>query len=176
MSAGHRDGYWESRREFAYYDEVVRLAHRHASAGGAALDVGAHETKLLRRLDWFARRVVLDVARVEPGDGVEGVVVDFLEFDPHASFDLVLCLQVLEHLEHPEPFARKLLATAPTAIVSVPHRWPTWTTDQHVHDPVDAAKLRRWTGRDPIETSIVADLGMERLIAVYRDRVTTSST
>ena len=169
-------GYWESRREFAYYDEVVRLAREHVPRGRAALDVGAHDTRVLERLDWFERRVALDAVRVEPGDGVEGIVADFHEFDPPESFDLVLCLQVLEHLERPEPFARKLLATGPTAIVSVPHRWPPWTTDEHLHDPVDAARLRSWTGRDPIEASVVEDLGMERLIAVYRDAVSTSST
>lgn len=169
-------GYWDARRGFRYYDEVVRLGRRHAPGGGAALDVGAHETRLLQRLEWFERRVALDATRVEPGDGVEGIVADFNGFEPRERFDLVLCLQVLEHLERPRPFARKLLATAPTAIVSVPHRWPPWTTAEHLHDPVDAAKLRGWTGRDPVETSIVEDLGMERLIAVYREPVSTSST
>jgi hypothetical protein len=169
-------GYWEARRGFAYYDKVVRLARRHAAEGGAALDVGAHETRLLQRLDWFDRRVALDADRVEPGDGVAGIVADFERFEPRERFDLALCLQVLEHLERPGPFARKLLATAPTAIVSVPHRWPPWTTDEHLHDPVDAAKLRRWTGHEPDETSVVEDLGMERLIAVYRGAVSTSST
>ena len=165
--------YWDTRREFGYYDEVVRLSRKHAGDGVAALDVGAHETRVLQRLDWFERRVALDAARVEPGPGVEAVVADFREFEPGGGFDLVLCLQVLEHLERPEPFARKLLATAPTAIVSVPHRWPPWTTDEHLHDPVDARKLQTWTGHDPAETAIVEDLGMERLIAVYRSAVST---
>jgi len=169
-------GYWETRRDFRYYDEAVRLARKHAPNGVAALDVGAHETRVLQRLDWFERRVALDVGAVDPGDGVETIVADFAEFEPRESFDLVLCLQVLEHLEDPCGFARKLLATAPTAIVSVPHRWPPWTTDEHPHDPVDGSKLHAWTERDPVETSVVEDLGMERLIAVYRSAVSTSST
>jgi hypothetical protein len=40
---------------------------------------------------------------------------------------------------------------------------------------VDEAKLRAWTDREPIETSIITDLGMERLIAVYRGDVSTRS-
>lgn len=176
MPHGSTSAYWDSRREFGYYRDVVRLARKHVPGGGAVLDVGAHETQVLERLDWFERRVALDAERVEPSEGVEAVVADFHDFEPDASFDLVLCLQVLEHLERPRPFARKLLATAPTAIVSVPHRWPPWTTDEHLHDPVDAAKLRAWTGRDPVDASIVEDLGMERLIAVYRDAVETNST
>lgn len=160
--------YWQSRRDFRYYREVVRLAKEHAPAEGSALDVGAREAELLQWLDWFERRVALDVDPIPARPGVETVTADFGEFEPDACFDLVLCLQVLEHLQEPESFARKLLETGRTVIVSVPHRWPGWVTDEHLHDPVDEAKLRRWTGRDPIETSIVEDLGMERLICVYR--------
>ena len=41
-------------------------------------------------------------------------------------------------------------------------------TEEHLHDPVDERKLHLWTGREPIQTAIVEDLGVERLIAVYR--------
>jgi SAM-dependent methyltransferase len=164
-----RAAYWESRRDFRYYRAVAELAHKHVPGGGAALDVGAKEVELLRELDWFERRVALDVHYVLPRRGVETVVADFLDFEPRDRFDLVLCLQVLEHLERPEPFARKLLATGRIAIVSVPYKWPEWVCDTHVQDPVDETKLRGWTGAEPIETSIVEDLGMERMIAVYGD-------
>ena len=160
--------YWASRLGFRYYSEVARLARSHAPAGGSALDVGANDTAVLAALDWFDRRVALDVDEVPRRGGVETVIADFNDFDPDERFDLVLCLQVLEHLDRPGPFARKLLAAGGTAIVSVPHEWPGWVTEEHVHDPVDESKLRTWTGRDPTETSIVEDLGMERLIAVYR--------
>ena len=105
---------------------------------------------------------------IPPRAGVETVVADFNDFEPRRRFDLVLCLQVLEHLDRPRPFARKLLGAGRTTIISVPHEWPGWVTEEHVHDPVDESKLRAWTGRDPTETAIVEDLGMERLIAVYR--------
>jgi 2-polyprenyl-3-methyl-5-hydroxy-6-metoxy-1,4-benzoquinol methylase len=160
--------YWDTRRDLRYYREVVQLARAHVPAGGSVLDVGANETEVLERLDWFERRVALDADEIPERAGVEIVVGDFNEFEPEAEFDLVLCLQVLEHLDRPAPFARKLLAAGGTAIISVPHEWPGWVTEEHVQDPVDESKLRGWTGRDPIETSIVEDLGMERLIAVYR--------
>jgi SAM-dependent methyltransferase len=171
-----RQGYWEARRHFRYYREVVRFAGEHVPAGGAVIDVGAHETELLERLDWFRRRVALDVRYVLPRPGVETVIADFNEFVPAGRFDLVLCLQVLEHLEDPKPFARKLLDTGRTVIISVPYRWAPWVEEAHLHDPVDGPKLRVWTGRDPIETSVVEDLGMERLISVYRGEISTRST
>jgi Methyltransferase domain len=160
--------YWETRRDLRYYREVVRLAQAHVSAGGSVLDVGANETEVLERLEWFERRVALDVDEIPRRAGVETVTADFIEFEPEERFDLILCLQVLEHLERPEVFARKLLAAGQTTIISVPNEWPGWVTEEHVHDPVDDSKLRAWTGRDPTETSIVEDLEMERLIAVYR--------
>jgi SAM-dependent methyltransferase len=85
-----------------------------------------------------------------------------------ASFDAVLCLQVLEHVPDPAPFARKLLATGRAAIVSVPYRWPAGELHSHRHDLVDEAKLREWTGADPIDFALVDDRGRQRLICVYR--------
>jgi hypothetical protein len=160
-------GYWEQRRGFRYYREVVELAGRHVPGGGAALDVGARGTEVLARLDWFQRRIALDLEPVPSAPGIETAVADFRAYEPPPGLNLVLCLQVLEHLEHPAPFARRVLAAAPTAIVSVPYLWPGWVTDEHVQDPVDEAKLAAWTGVEPAECRIVEDLEMKRLIAVY---------
>ena len=159
--------YWDQRRDFGYYREVVALTRRHVPGGGSALDVGARGTEILGRLGWFSRRVAIDVVGMKARPGIETVEGDFLEYDPGGGFDLVLCLQVLEHLEHPGPFARKVLGTGRIAIVSVPYLWPGWVTDEHVQDPVDEAKLADWTGAEPVEVSIVEDLEMERMIAVY---------
>ena len=105
---------------------------------------------------------------------VETVVADFRDFEPEGPFDLVLCLQVLEHLARPEPFARKLLQTGRTVIISVPHSWPAGGVESHLQDPVDEAKLRLWTGAEPVETSVVDD-GKQRLVAVYRAQATDSA-
>ena len=163
-----KPSYWEARRGFHYYRDVVRLAREHVPGGGTALDVGANETELLEWLDWFERRVALDVAEIPQRPGVETVVADFNDVEAERRFDLVLCLQVLEHLERPRQFAHRLLRAGLTVIVSVPYRWPGWVTEEHLHDPVDERKLHLWTGREPIQTAIVEDLGVERLIAVYR--------
>lgn len=163
-----RPAYWDSRRHLRYYREAVRLAREHVPGGGRVLDVGAHEAELLRELDWFERRVALDVRYVMPRSGVETVVGDFRDYRPDGDFDLVLCLQVLEHLPDPSAFARKVLATGRTAIVSVPYRWPADARDSHRHDPVDEAKLRAWTGAEPVESSLVEDPGGWRLVCVYR--------
>jgi hypothetical protein len=157
-------GYWERRRRMAYYSEVVRLARKWEPGGGRVIDVGAGPTRLLSRLDWFAERVALDRNWIPRQPGVQRLRA---EYEAPRPFALVLCLQVLEHLGDPAPFARKLLVTGRTVIVSVPYRWPAGLSPGHVQDPVDEAKLARWMGREPADSCVVHD-ERPRLIAVYR--------
>jgi SAM-dependent methyltransferase len=177
MRARGTPTYWDGRSHYRYYREVELLARAYEPGGQAVLDVGAHEARLLDRLDWFERRIALDTRYVMARRGIETVQGDYLAYEPQLRFDLVLCLQVLEHLEHPAPFARKLLREGRTVIVSVPHRWPANAHLAHRHDPVDEAKLRGWIGEEPLETRTVDD-GKERLIAVYRsdDRLGRSAS
>ncbi|MFI5393945.1 MAG: class I SAM-dependent methyltransferase [Candidatus Binatia bacterium] len=161
-----RQGYWDRRKDLNYYRAVIELSRKHVPAGAHVIDVGALDTGVLAQLDWFPHRVALDVAYVPPRRRIQRVRMDFLDYHPPVSFDLVLCLQTLEHLKAPRPFARKLLETGKTIIISVPYKWPAGTYAAHRQDPVDEAKLKSWTGRDPIETLIARD-GRERLIAVF---------
>ena len=160
------DDYWSHRHHFQYYQEVLRLARAHVPAGRTVLDVGANDTRVLRRLDWFERRVALDVNPMPSQRGIERVQTDFLAYRADPPFDLVICLQVLEHLSDPATFARKLLEVGRTVIVSVPYQWPTGLHPGHVQDPVSEAMLVGWVGRSPVETRIVRN-GRDRLIAVF---------
>lgn len=169
-----RQGYWDRRQDLNYYRAVIELSRKHVPAGTHVLDVGALDTGVLTRLDWFPHRVALDVAYAPPRRRIERVRMDFLDYRPPVSFDLVLCLQTLEHLNAPRSFARKLLETGKTVIISVPYRWPAGTYAAHKQDPVDEAKLKSWTGQDPIGTLIARD-GRERLIAVFSGRVGTAA-
>jgi hypothetical protein len=81
--------------------------------------------------------------------------------------DLVLCLQVLEHLQDPETVARKLLDSGRIVIMSVPYQWPAGRNPRHLQDPVSEVKLIGWAGRAPVETRLVRN-GVDRLIAVFR--------
>jgi hypothetical protein len=169
MKIFSKPSYWERRRDLKYYEEVIGQARVYAPTGGSVIDVGASEAEVIRRLDWFTRRVVLDVKHILPLAGVENVTADFMAYQPEVIFDLVLCLQVLEHLPNPTPFAKKLLRTGKTVIITVPYKWPEGQCKTHLQDPVDEAKLKSWTRCQPIEASVVEDR-RDRLIAVYQDR------
>ncbi|HEY7518821.1 MAG TPA: hypothetical protein VIE36_11070 [Methylomirabilota bacterium] len=165
--------YWEKRKHFRYYAEVLRLARRYGPDARSVLDVGSMHSPFILQFDWIAEKTSLDV---RPGARLRGCTClqgDFLTYDVPGPFDLVVCLQVLEHLEAPTPFVQKLLDTGATVIVSVPYRWPHGKSPNHVQDPVDEAKLRRWAGRDWVEQQVVRESdGTERLVVVFRSAAT----
>ena len=150
-----------------YYAQVLAFARRYAPEGGSVIDVGGRDCEYIQWFDWFERKVVIDLKPPPASPGVETLAGDFLEFQPGVCFDLVLCLQVLEHLQEPAEFCRKLLQTGRTVIVSVPYRWPRGLCKYHVQDPVDEIKLHGWAGRSPLDSAIVRDGNRERLVAVF---------
>ena len=159
--------YWEARRHMRYYRQVLEFAQRHAPAGGSVIDVGGRDCEYIAWFDWFQRKVVLDLKPPPPQPGVETVAGEFLAWQPAEPFDLVLCLQVLEHLVDPAPFCRKLLRSGHVVIISVPYRWPQGSCKYHVQDPVDEGKLLAWAGQPVVEQAIARDGTRERLVAVF---------
>jgi hypothetical protein len=159
--------YWEGRKHLVYYREVVRLAKRHCAAAHTVIDVGAKQNPFVLQLDWIAHKTRLDIEPAAALPGCLTIQADFMEYCIGEPFDLALCLQVLEHLENPEPFARKLLAAGRTVILSVPYRWPAGLAPSHRQDPVDELRLRQWTGEPWVDQSLVRERnGLERLIVV----------
>jgi hypothetical protein len=164
---GRDAAYWQRRQHMQYYQEVIRLARTHAPQARTVLDVGARDTPVVVKLDWIPSRTAIDFEVAPDVPGVTGIKGDFLEFRPAEVFDLVICLQVLEHLDRPEAFARKLLETGRTVIVSVPYQWPEGFCLEHVQDPIDESKLLGWVGRQPIDKAIVTDDRLARFIGVF---------
>jgi hypothetical protein len=148
-----------------YYAEVLRLARKYAPAAESVLDVGPNGTPLVCELDWIASKTVIDLGS-QPIPGATCLQGDFLQYRPERPFDLVLCLQVLEHVGPAGQFAQRLLAAGRLVIVSVPYRWPAGSCVHHVHDPVDEDKLRGWMQQPLLEHRIIRDGARDRLIAV----------
>jgi hypothetical protein len=164
---GSGKDYWEVRKNYRYFTDVVRLARQHAGNAQSVLDVGPRDTPFVRELAWIPAKTALDLQFMPMIVGATNLQGDFLQYQPERPFDLVLCLQVLEHLDDPTTFARKLLATGKTVIISVPYRWPLGTCKWHPQDPIDEEKLLGWMGRPFIDKSIVTDQGAQRIIGVF---------
>jgi len=161
--------YWETRRQFRYYRQMAAYLRQYCPAG-AILDVGggiAIGARYLIELPEYDRTSI-ELLRDEKAEmkGVRVIRADFMEWTPDRQYDAVLCLQVLEHVVDPAAFSKKVLITAPVAIISVPYLWPKGSCKYHLHDEIDLAKLTRWMGRKPDAWQIVQD-EMQRLVVAY---------
>jgi hypothetical protein len=163
-----KSAYWQSRKELKYYQEVLRFARQYAPDGGSILDVGSHNCDYITWFDWFATRHKIDLRKTIEIEGVKTMQGDFMQFQSAAPYDLVLCLQVLEHLQDPAAFAQKLLGTGKILIVSVPYKWHAGQCSFHLQDPVDEEKLLQWFKIPWLEMKIVTDNKMKRLVAVFK--------
>jgi len=163
--------YWSSRCDMLYYTEVRMLADKVAPNAASVIDVGSNGCPYL---DWFdaTQKVSVDLLKPYSAPDVVSVTADFIEYQLPNRFDLCLCLQVLEHVPDPTPFARKLLESAEHVIASVPYLWPAGSTLGHLHDPVDEEKMLAWFGRRPHYSAIVKEnrggAKSRRLICYYR--------
>jgi len=161
--------YWEGRQDLLYYQVVRQLVEGFGGDIRSMLDVGS---KACPYLDWFPRiqtRVSLDLVEPYAGPRIEAVKADFLHWEPTQTFDLVTCLQVLEHVPRPDLFARKLLAVGKIVIVSVPFDWKPDSVADHLHDPITERDMRRWFGREANFTYVCREVvtRSNRLIQVY---------
>jgi SAM-dependent methyltransferase len=113
--------------------EIARDLLR-ARGGRSALDVGSGPGRKLAELiaPWCDDLVLIDhpslralVERHVPGARFVGADLDALDLDLGRRFDLVVCADVLEHLDRPDAcaaFVREHLAENGRAVISTPER------------------------------------------------------
>lgn len=145
--------YWRKRQNILYY-QVVKIIVDHIGKNAMSiLDVGSAGCPYL---DWFKhipKRTSIDLNTPYKSAGITSYTGDFMLWEPDQHYDLVLCLQVLEHVPDAEKFAQKLLTAGTTVVVSVPYKWPFGHKKSHVHDPVDEIKLQNGLDAIPISNT-----------------------
>ena len=159
--------YWQQRTDLNYY-RVIR-EWLEATPGDSLIDVGAFDTPVAT---WgqFTTRYAVDLYSEPDLPGVIGVCDDWIEWAPPFRFDVLTCLQVIEHLpdDAVRPFVDRLFARSRVQIVSVPWKWPAGRCKWHLQDPIDDAKFcRLMSGRVPVQRQVVTDDGVNRLIARF---------
>jgi hypothetical protein len=113
------------------------------------IDVGSGNAPYLEWFDWIPRRVSVDLEVPYRSESVEGVAGDIRNLSFDETFDVCSCMQVLEHVPEPGPFARRLLELGRIVLISVPYKWPKGSNRDHVNDPVDLEAVVRWFERKP---------------------------
>jgi hypothetical protein len=163
------DSYWHKRQSELYYKVFRVLVEGLGKDAGSMLDVGSAGCPYLDWFDFIPDRASMDLHKPYMAPGIRTFTGDFLKWEPDKTYDLVSCLQVLEHVPDAGAFAQKLLQCGKIVIVSVPYKWRKGDVVYHVHDPVDETKMQRWFGRKPnyqyncqeVESSV------SRIIQVY---------
>jgi hypothetical protein len=147
--------YWKPREHLEYY-AVVRQMLESFGALGSIADVGCADTPVATWGD-FDCRYSVDRRERPVLSGVLQIVGSW----PGCAallpvVDVVTCLQVLEHLDEPEPFCAALFTAAREGVIlSVPWEWRAGIEPGHKQDPVGDSRLWEWTGRRPAVKKIV---------------------
>ncbi|MDG2341096.1 MAG: hypothetical protein P8L32_07875 [Paracoccaceae bacterium] len=141
--------YWEKRMDMLYYQYVDYIIRTLGHDAQSIIDIGTAGCPYLEWFDWIPEKISFDMAKPYESENVSGIQADFMDFDFDKKYDVLTCLQVLEHVPDVVPFARRLLEIANTVIISVPYMWSETAVGDHIHDPIDRKKIRKWMGRKP---------------------------
>lgn len=154
-----RDNYWSKRKDGLLYQTVKLLASAYVPDGKSILEVGCHTSSFIFELDWFEEKKVCDLPFLadywKDVQGVEFIAGDFYKLEFDRTFDLVLCTQVVEHLEDPKPFIQKLLSLGKTVILSTTYEVPEGLCKYHIQDPISLEKFEGWFETEFAATVII---------------------
>ena len=149
MKMYENGAYWRKRSDMLYYQYFSYIIRCIGPQAKSMLDVGSGNAPYLEWFDSIPRRVSVDLEVPYRSEAVEGVAGDIRALRFGEAFDICTCMQVLEHVPEPEPFARRLMELGKLVLVSVPYKWPKGANKGHVNDPVDLDKVVSWFGRSP---------------------------
>ncbi len=141
--------YWRDRMDLIYYQYFKYFIRCLGPNAKSMIDVGSGNVPYLEWFDWIPERVSIDLDYPYQSEKVRGIRGNLLETDLGKKFDLVTCMQVLEHVPEVEAFAKRLTEIGDLLLVSVPYKWPKGLVKTHVNDPVDLEKVVKWFGREP---------------------------
>ncbi len=155
--AAKRSKYWNLRRNNILYSLFLKLVREEAPDALTVLDVGAYESPYISLFDWIPTKVATDIqahANVwSDMDGIAFVQGDFMKLNFATVFDVVICNQVVEHIDddNVKQFVAKMQSIAKVLLVTTTYEMPSGDIHGHVQDPISENEFRSW-----FETSQVA--------------------
>ena len=157
--------YFESRKDLKYYKKIQEILRELSFS--SIIDIGSRKSPVFETLNKDIYAISLDKDLVYE-DKDNFICADFNTWIPNRKYDVVLCLQVLEHLDDPFKFTQKLFDTGNIIIISVPYKWKKGLCKEHVQDPVDETLIKQWTMRMPSQQFIIKENNnVERIICCY---------
>jgi len=147
------------RRHLRYYDSLFYTAMQFGSKAKNAIEVGCGSDPFLQYITWIPQKICVApyfAAYNEAGKesvvrgGIQSVLADFMDYKLPKNvdtFDLLICTQVLEHVDNPKDFMQKLIRSAKISIISVPYNWNTCDFEKcgHKTHKISYNKTLEWS-------------------------------
>ena len=166
------EGYEKKRYNLLYYKKTLAIIEdKKKLSCNSLIDIGGWKGSFVERIK-IPDRTILDLHKMEQkDDNIKRISTNFLTYKTDIRYDIVTCLQVLEHIDdkYVGLFTKKLFEMAKRyVIISVPYKWKKGACKWHLQDPIDEKKLFSWTKKTPNNQYIITEKnGIQRLIAVY---------
>ncbi|MEP7457169.1 methyltransferase domain-containing protein [Phyllobacterium sp. SB3] len=170
-------GYWSKRSNDRMYLMAVLFANFYTRRKETVADVGCHCSPLVLMLPDFKRRFAFDPSpqAAKAWADVDGATFVNSILAPEMvrplinddKFDLVICNQVIEHLEEPEEFATTLCNVSRKLILSTTFETEKGVIEGHVQDPISLDKFEGWFPRKMQQCFISRGPTVHKILAVF---------
>ncbi|MBR2525685.1 glycosyltransferase [bacterium] len=157
--------YKEKVKDYQYFKIVKNIIKILSGNEKTILDIGSAGIDLMSEYPFKERYSVATYGAIN-NDRVTGYEMDFFDFEVKEKFDVITCLQVVEHVEKAKEFVQKILKSGKLCIISVPYKWEKGACKYHVQDPIDEMKMYDWSETKPLFTFWVKDR-QYRMVLVY---------
>lgn len=165
--------YFESRKDLLYYKKTLSILNDLSEHNDSLLDVGGWKGEFISKVNGFTDKTVIDLHKKPKNfpEDINFISSDFIKANINKKYDVVICMQVLEHIDNDiiHRFTQKLFEVGTIVLISVPYKWEKGACKYHIQDPVDENKLKSWTKKEPSKTWIIKEKKskLSRLIALY---------
>jgi hypothetical protein len=187
----HESSYSKNRKDQQYYRDTWCAVRFLGEGARSIVDVGSSFPPFLMSTDWIPEREI--TSKYFPGnekpcgaattctlqDGIQANIQDFYTWHPDKVYDVVIAMQVVEHVSNPTRFMRKLLKTGRTVVVTVPYKWDDHHMEFHKHHKIALEDMRQWAGKHELHFHVSQDTGKgqysQRLLMVFQGEVEKAS-
>jgi len=171
-----KKNYWNRRKELTYYSKIIEICSEMLknNENYSIIDFGCKNTEVIFDLKCDKKFLLDKKDKYKPYQKLKIAEKNIIfiqksiyDIDYINEFDICICLQTLEHLENPErAFQIIHKASKKYTIISLPYKWRSGTKG-HIHHHIDEQIIKKLTKIDPIQSYVIKDKDLERIINVY---------
>jgi len=167
--------YWENRKNFLYYKKILEICSKilEVNDNYSIIDFGCFNTELIFNLK-CNHKFLLDKdnfykeeqRKIIAEKNITFIKKSIYDVEYENEFDICLCLQTLEHLDNPKKAFEIIHKSSRNyTIISLPYKWEEFK--YHIHHHIDEKVIKEWTNIDPIDSVIITDGKLKRIINTY---------